>query len=465
MTIPKRSLHELDQENVIHGFSNLRASRTYPSTIIERGDGLYLWDTEGKRYIDAISGMWCVALGNGHPELIDAATAQMNQLAFQFSGMGFTTPPVIRLCERLADIAPIDDARVYLAVAGSDANDSLIKFLWYANNARGRTKKKKIISRVNGYHGGTIGSGSLTGIPGMHALFDLPIDGVIHVEMPHHYQDGKGGETEEEYSERLAQSLEARILAEGPDTIAAFIAEPVPGGAGVLLPPTGYFDQISAVLEKYDIALCIDEVVTGIGRTGNMFGCETFGIRPTTITLAKGLSSAYVPISALIIDQNFYDDLEAGCDQTGFFGHGQTYSGHPVSAAVANKVLDIVEEQNILDHVRAMAKPFASRMNELLDHPLVGHVRSVGLLGGVELIADKQTRRSFATSAHVNAMAGHEALVRGLCVRPVSGGDCLAVSPALTVNESQIHEIFDVLTETLNHVEKAVIAKRLRELS
>ena len=220
------------------------------------------------------------------------------------------------------------------------------------------------------------------------------------------------------------------------------------------MPPKGYFDRISAVLSKYDIALCIDEVVTGIGRTGNMFGCETFGIDPDTITLAKGLSSAYMPISALVIGESFYHDLEAGCDASGFFGHGQTYAGHPVAAAVANTVLDMVEEQNVLQHVRAMATPFSERLDSLLDHPLVGDVRSVGLLGGFELIADKDTRRQFPASAHVNALVGKAALERGVVVRPVSGGDSIAVSPALTVTAEEIDTIFDVLTEALDAVEK-----------
>jgi 4-aminobutyrate--pyruvate transaminase len=328
----------------------------------------------------------------------------------------------------------------------------MAKFVWYYNNALGRPKKKKIIARHNAFHGITGLAASMTGIPVMHHGFDLPLPGFLHVETPHFYRNGRPGESEEAYAVRLAQELEALILSEGPDTVAAFIAEPVMGGGGAIVPPRTYFEKIQAVLKRHDVLMLADEVITGFGRTGAMFGSETFAIRPDMMSLAKGLTSSYLPLSALLVSEPIYAALERQSAKFGIFGHAHTTTGHPASVAVALKVLEIYEKRDILGHVQRMSRPFLEAIGQFADHPLVGHTRGVGLMGAVELVADKQTRRSFDPALKIKNRVRVRAQELGAIVRTSTAGDSIAFSPPLIISEAEIAELFRRFRRALDDV-------------
>jgi 4-aminobutyrate--pyruvate transaminase len=323
------------------------------------------------------------------------------------------------------------------------------------NNALGRPEKKKIISRLKGYHGVTVATASLTALPNNQRDFDLPIDRVIHTECPHFYRYGQAGESEEQFATRMAESLEALILREGPETVAAFFAEPVMGAGGVIVPPETYFAKIQPVLKKYDVLLIADEIITGFGRTGNMFGSQTFGIEPDMISLAKALSSAYAPISALMVNERIYQLLVEQSGKIGIFGHGYTYSAHPLGAAVALETLKIYEERDILDHVRWVGKHFQKRLRAFADHPLVGEARGVGLIGALELVADKKTRANFDPKQGVGAQVVAAAERNGVILRAMAG-DAIAFSPPLIILEDEIDEMFDRFSTALDDVAEKV---------
>jgi 4-aminobutyrate--pyruvate transaminase len=347
-------------------------------------------------------------------------------------------------------------SKVFFVNSGSEANDTQIKLIWYHNNALGRPEKKKIISRMRAYHGVTIASGSLTGLPMVHRDFDLPIARILHTDCPHHYRYAEQGESEEEFAARLAGNLEKLIQEEGPDTVAAFIAEPVMGAGGVIVPPRTYFQKIQAVLKKYDILLIDDEVICGFGRTGNLFGCETFGFTPDTMSVAKSLSSAYLPIGAVLIPEEIYRSMLEESRKIGVFGHGFTYSGHPVCAAVALKNLQLFDERDILDHVRKVAPRFQERLSAFQDRPLVGEARGVGLIGACELVADKKEKRSFQPEQGVGAYCAARAQDHGLILRAM--GDTVAFCPPLIIREEEIDELFDRFEKALEDTEAWVKA-------
>ena len=391
-----RNAHaEADKQFVLHPYTNLRLHQEIEPFVITHGEGIYVWDDQGNKLIEGMSGLWCASLGFSEPRLVEAATKQMQRLPYSHLFSHRSTEPAIELSERLIEIAPNDMARAFLVNSGSEAVDMAIKIVWYYNNAIGRHAKKKIISRKRGYHGITIASGSLTGLPYVHDGFDLPAIPVMHTESPHYYRDGKSGESEEDFCDRLAETLEAQIQQEDPDTIAAFIAEPVMGAGGVIVPPKGYFEKIQTVLDKYDILLICDEVICGFARTGEMFGSQTFNARPDLMTCAKQLSSAYQPIGAVLLTDKIYQGLMQGSDQYGMFGSGNTYGGHPVAAAVANETLNIYAELDIVNHVKTLEVQFLKRLAELKEHPLVGQARGVGLIGAVEIVRDKETREQY----------------------------------------------------------------------
>ncbi len=356
-------------------------------------------------------------------------------------------------------MVPIEKARVFFANSGSEANDSQVKLVWYYNNAIGRPEKKKIISRNRAYHGVTIASGSLTRLPANQRDFDLPIANIIYTDCPHHYREAEPGESEEEFASRLAANLEKLIVDEGPDTVAAFIAEPVMGAGGVVIPPRSYFEKIQVVLEKYDVLFIDDEVICGFGRTGNAFGAQTFGMRPDTMSLAKALSSAYLPISAVVIPEFMYEPMVESSRKIGVFGHGFTYSGHPVSAAVAVRTLQLYEERQIFAHAAKVAEHFQARLAALSDHALVGEARGVGLIGGCEMVADQSTGRAFATPGKVGAYCLERCQEHQLIVRNI--GDTIALCPPLVITESEISELFDrlerALDDTLAWVEREAL--------
>lgn len=450
-----------DVETVVHPYTNLAAFRETGPLILDRGEGIHVWDTDGNQYIEGMAGLWCTSLGYSEQELIDACNAQMNQLPFTHVFSGKSHEKAAELAEQLKAIAPHDASKVLFCGSGSEANDQQIKLVWYYNNAKGRPNKKKIISRVRGYHGVTVASASLTGLAPNHADFDLPIAGMLHTDCPHHYRYAEDGESEDEFTTRLANNLDEMIQREDPDTVAAFIAEPIMGAGGVVIPPEGYFEKIQAVLNKYDIYFIADEVICGFGRTGNMFGSETFNIKPDTVSVAKALSSAYVPIGAITVGEDMYQAMLDQSKKLGTFGHGFTYTAHPVAAAVASKTLEIYEKRNIVGHVRDLAPTFEKRMNALNDHPLVGNARAKGLIGAVELVADKATKRAFDPSQGVGPAAMNAAQKHGLIVRAM-GGDIVAMCPPLIISEEQINDMFDRFEKGLDDTEAHVQKEGLR---
>jgi 4-aminobutyrate--pyruvate transaminase len=452
-----------DIAHCIHPYTNLKLHLEKGPLIVNEGEGMYVYDEEGKEYIEGLAGLWCTSLGFGEEELVEAATRQMRKLPYYHTFAHKATNPSIDLAEKLKAIAPVPVSRVFFANSGSEANDSLVKLVWYYNNGRGRPQKKKIVSRLKAYHGVTVATASLTGLPNCHLDFDLPIVNILHTDCPHYYRFAEEGESEEEFATRMANNLEKLIQDEGPDTVAAFIAEPVMGAGGVIVPPKTYFEKVQEVLRRYDVLMLADEVICGFGRTGNMFGCETFGIKPDAITVAKALSSAYLPISAVLLTENIFQTMVEESEKIGVFGHGFTYSGHPVPAAVAVRTLELIEERNLVDHVRRIAPRFQERLQAFADHPLVGQARGVGLIGAVELVADKSSKRPFEPSQGVGLYCFSRAEARGLIVRAIL--DTLAFCPPLIITEPQIDEMFDRFAKALDDTEAWVAKNGLRGVS
>jgi Adenosylmethionine-8-amino-7-oxononanoate aminotransferase len=430
---------EADIAHLFHPYTNLERHPETGPLVITHGKGVRVYDEAGKDYIEGLAGLWCTALGWGEERLAEVAAEQMRTLPFYHLFTSKAHQPGVRLAEALAALAPVPDAKVFLACSGSEANDTAIKMIWYRNNALGRPAKKKIIARERAYHGVTVATASLTGLPVNQRSFDLPIAGILHTGCPHYWRYGEKGETEEQFAARRAEELEKLILAEGPDTVAAFFAEPVMGAGGVIVPPAGYFEKIQAVLKKHDVLLVADEVITGFGRTGTMFGSETFGLKPDMMTVAKGLSSGYLPISALIVAGHVYEPIKAEAGRIGVFGHGLTYGGHPVPAAVALETLKIYAERDILGHVRKVAPALQDGLRALQQHPLVGEARGLGLIGAVELVADKDARTPFDPKLAVGAKVVAKAQANGLILRAM--GDAVALAPPLIVSEGEIVEI------------------------
>ena len=441
------SLHARDVASLVHPYTNLATHREEGPQIVTGGDGIYVIDDDGNRYIEGLGGLFCASLGFSEKRLVEAANRQMNAMPFYHLFAQKSVTPAIELAERLLAIAPVPMSKVFLANSGSEAKDTAVKLIWDYNNAVGRPDKKKIISRRKAYHGVTVASASLTGLPNNHRDFDLPIRNILHTDCPHHYRFGLPGESEEAFSQRMADNLEAMILAEGPETVAAFFAEPVMVSGGVIVPPAGYFEKIQAVLRKYDVLLVADEVICGFGRTGNMFGSETFGMKPDMISVAKQLSAAYMPISALMINERIAEALVDQSRKIGTFSHGFTYGGHPVAAAVALETLRIYEEDGIVDHVRSVAPCFQKRLRRLGEHPIIGEARGVGLVGAIEFVSDKATREPFPVEWAPAAFAGRRALAHGVITRGF--GDVLSLCPAMIITESQIDDLFDRIERTV----------------
>jgi 4-aminobutyrate--pyruvate transaminase len=451
------NLQQRDIETLIHPYTNLDAFRQTGPTVIERGEGVYVWDTEGKRYIEGLAGLWCTALGYANEEMIEAAREQLSKLSFSHLFGGKSHDPAIALAEKIKELSPAPASKVLFTCSGSEANDTQIKLLWYYNNARGLPAKKKIISRHRGYHGVTVATASLTGLPANHADFDLPIDGILHARAPHFYREGEPGESESEFASRLAGELEEMIEAEGPDTVAAFIAEPVMGAGGVIVPPETYFEKIQSVLAKHDIMLIVDEVICGFGRTGNWFGSQTFDIAPDTVSLAKAITSAYAPLGAVTVNEDVYQAMLEQSRKIGIFGHGYTYTGHPLSTALGLKAIEIYERDDLIGHVRTVAPAFQARLKALGDHPIVGEARGVGLIGAVELVADKTAKTPFEPKRGVGREAARFCEEEGLILRPL--GDTLAICPPLIINPDEIEQLFDCLARALDKTQ-AWLAKQ-----
>jgi 4-aminobutyrate---pyruvate transaminase len=451
MSFTGNSASSRDLAHVLHPYTNLKKFETTGPLMITSGSGIRVKDEQGKEYIEAMGGLWCTSLGYGEERLVEAAARQMRKMPFyhQFAGRG--NEPAAELAEKLIGMAPVKMARAFFANSGSEANDTAVKLVWYYNNSRGLHRKKKIIARIKGYHGVTIASASLTGLPNNHRDFDLPIDNIRHADCPHHYRFAKPGESEEEFATRLAESLEAQILREGPDTVAAFIAEPVQGAGGVILPPATYWAKIQPILKKYDMLLIADEVITGFGRTGNMFGCQTYGMEPDILTMAKQLSSSYLPISAVLVNDRVYAELVKESEKIGTFAHGFTYSGHPVCAAVALETLAIYAERNIVEHVRKVSVPFQAGLQEFAARRYVGEVRGIGLIAALELVRDKATKAPFDPARNAGFWFQERAIANGLVVRQL--GDSIALCPPLILTEADITEINARLSQTMDDFE------------
>jgi 4-aminobutyrate--pyruvate transaminase len=438
----------------LHSYTNARLHEQTGPLVIERGDGVYVFDNEGRRYIEAMAGLWSAGLGFSETRLADVAAAQMRKLPFYHTFTHKSHGPSIDLAEKLVEmtspLTPGGMSKALFCNSGSEANDTAIKLVWYRSNALGKPEKKKLISRMRAYHGITLAAASLTGLPNNHRSFDLPIDGVFHTGAPHFWRDGLPGETEEAFATRRADELEALILAEGPDTIAAFWGEPVMGAGGVIVPPATYWAKIQAVLAKYDILLVADEVICGFGRTGKMFACETYGIRPDIMIVSKQLSSSYMPIAALIANDRVLGPVMDESARIGTFGHGFTAAGHPVATAVSLETLRIIEAEGLVANAARQGERLRAGLAELSDHPLIGEVRGVGLIAAVELVTDKAAKKALDVPGQLGLKVNAALQQNGLICRAIA--DTIAFCPPMIIKADEVDAILRILRTTLHQV-------------
>ena len=459
-----KRIGEMDRASVLHPFTQLHDFSTGKAgdpVIVEGGKGVRIRDAEGREYLDGFAGLYCVNIGYGRQEVAEAIAKQAYKLAYYHSYAGHTTEGLARLSDRLVRMAPGKMSKVFYGLSGSDANETQAKLVWYYNNLRGFPKKKKIIARDRGYHGCSVISGSMTGMSFYHDHMDLPVSSILRTGVPHHYWGAEPGESEQQFSARRARELDELIVREGPDTVGAFIAEPVLGTGGITPPPAGYWEAIQPVLEKHDVLLIADEVITGFGRTGAMFGSDRYSIRPDLITLAKGLTSAYAPLSACLVGEKVYEVMEAGADRVGAFSHGYTYSGHPIGVAAANAVLDIVEREDIPRNADVVGDYFLNCLRKVFsEFPIVGEVRGVGLMAAVEFVADPASKRRFDPALKVGARVSKAARERGLIARAMPHGDILGFAPPLTVTREHIDEIVAIAFAAASQVLEDLVSER-----
>ena len=461
------SLEELDRQTVFHASTDLKAHASGAlgtPRIMDSGKGIHIRDNKGNELLDAFAGLYCVNVGYGRMEIADAIHAQAKKLAYYHTYVGHSSEVVIELSRRIIEMAPDGMSKVYYGMSGSDANETQIKLVWYYNNVLGCPQRRKIISRLRGYHGSGIMTGSLTGLPVFQSHFNLPVDTVRHTLTPHYYYGADEGMSEQEFSHFCAEELEKLILDEGPDTVAAFIGEPVMGTGGIIPPPEGYWPAIQSVLKKYDILLIADEVVTAFGRVGYDFGCERYGIEPDLITIAKGLTSGYLPLSGVIVGDKVWAVLEQGSEQFGPIGHGWTYSAHALAMAAGIANLDILEQEDIVANAMKTGIYFQQRMRETFaDHPLVGEARGEGLLGALEFVADKAGKERFDASLKVGPRVAAACLEHGLIARAMPHGDILGFAPPLIVSPADIDQIIELTGKAVDKVaaEEASCQKKL----
>lgn len=441
MTVIPNSVHARDIASIIHPQTNLAKHREVGPMVVTGGEGARIFDDSGKDYIESVAGLWCASLGFAQERLAKVAYEQMRTLGYYHSYRHRSNEPNVDLAERLLSIAPVPMSKVLFQCSGSEANDTAIKLVWYYHNAIGKPEKRKIIARAMGYHGSTAAAVSLSGKPDMHADFGLPFEPFRHTEYPHYYRRHEDGESEEAFSTRMADALEAMIIEEGPETVAAFFAEPVMGAGGAVLPPASYFEKIQAVLKKHEVLFIADEVICGFGRTGEMWGSTTYALEPDMISSAKALSAAMQPISALMINEKIYQAMLQQSVKLGPFAHGYTYAGHPVASAVALEVLNIYEEMDVVGRVKSISPTFMSALEQHGDHPLIGNIRGVGLICGIELMRDGAARVPFEPELNVAARFHENSLKHGLIPRAV--GDRLVFAPPLIITESEIAEMSD----------------------
>ncbi|NIY82383.1 aspartate aminotransferase family protein [Vibrio hepatarius] len=455
MSNKTQQLLEIDRQRVFHASTHLKqyAAGELSGRIISSGSGIRITDSEGIELIDGFAGLYCVNIGYGRTEMAESIYEQAKELAYYHTYVGHTNEALVKLSDRIIKMAPKGMSKVYYGMSGSDANETQLKLVWYYNNARGLPEKKKIISRDRGYHGSSIASGSMTGLPLFHAHFDLPLERIKHTMAPYYYRREDESMSELEFSQYCADQLEAMILAEGPETVAAMIAEPVLGTGGIVPPPEGYWQAIRKVLDKYDVLLIADEVVCGFGRLGSDFGSLHYDMKPDLITVAKGLTSAYQPLSGVIVGERVWSVLEDGTDQWGAIGHGYTYSGHPMGAAAANCNLDIIEREGLVQNAAEVGAYLQQRMAETFkDHPLVGDTRGVGLLHALEFSSDKLRREHFDANLKVGPQIAAACLEQGLIARAMPHGDILGFAPPLIANRNDIDTIVDKAHQAVNKV-------------
>ncbi len=432
-------LRSRDIAHLIHPYTDARQHELDGPLVIDRGEGIYVYDSEGNRFIEGMAGLWSVAVGFSEPRLVEAAKRQLDRLPFYHLFGGKSHAPAIELAERLAQLAPKGLNHAFFTNSGSEANDTAVKLIWFYNNARGRPHKKKIISRHRAYHGVTVVSGSLTGLPGNHDGFDLPIPGMLHASCPHFWRNASPDESESEFSLRLATELEELILREGPENVAAFIGEPVMGAGGVIVPPQGYWQALQEVCRRHDVLLIADEVITGFGRTGRMFGSDTFAISPDVMVLSKQLTSSYMPLAAVMLSDEMYDVIADYSAHLKTLGHGFTGSGHPVAAAVALENLNVIRDKQLIEGVAEKGEIMQHALRQFAGHPLVGEVRGIGLIAAVELVSQKAEKKPFARPGVVGSYLIRRALAHGLIVRNL--GDIIAFCPPLIIEHSQIRDM------------------------
>jgi 4-aminobutyrate--pyruvate transaminase len=461
VTYIPNSLQGRDVASLVHMQTNLRTHQQEGPLVIARGEGCRVFDDSGREYIEAVAGLWCASLGFGSERLAKVAYEQMRKLGYYHLYRHRSTEPAIALAEELLKIAPVPMARVVFQCSGSEANDTAIKLAWYYWNAVGEPQRTKIIARQMAYHGNTCAAVSLSGKPDMHAGFGLPFAQFKHTELPHYYRRHEPGESEMAFSGRMADALETLIQSEGPDTIAAFFAEPVMGAGGAILPPLGYFEKVQEVLRKHDILFVADEVICGFARTGEMWGSQTYGIRPDMVTSAKALSAAMQPISAVLINDRVHEAMLAQSDRFGNFAHGFTYAGHPVAAAVALEVQKIYAEMDIVGRAKRLGAAFQPALGRLKSHPIVGDVQGTGLIVGMELMRDGQTRIPFERALNVGARVDEAARRHGLILRVV--GDRLVFAPPLVMEAVEIEAISERLERALDDVAEELDSEGVME--
>ena len=451
------SLAARDIAHLVHPQTNLQLHLEQGPAIVDHASGVWIYDDEGNSFLDSVSGLWCAPLGYAPERLARAAYDQMRKLSFAHLYRHNSHEPAIELAEKLLSIAPKSMSKVHFQSTGSEANDVAIKLVWYYFNALGRPEKRKIISRHGAYHGSSVAAVSLTGKPDMHAQFNLPLDGFLHVACPHYFRDRRGGESEHAYATRLADDLEALIVEQDPDTVAAFFAEPVMGAGGAILPPEGYFEKVQGVLRKYDILFVADEVITGFGRTGKMWGCERFSIQPDLMSCAKALSAGALPISALLMSEKIYQAMLLQSERTGQFAHGHTFAGHPACAAVALETLKIYEEMDLIAHIARLSSCFADMLEGICSHPLVGDLAMTGLIAGIELVKDKGSGELFPAGMNVGVKVAEASRRRGLLHR--YAGNRIAFAPAYIISQDEIGEIGVRLRKSLDEVHAELCGK------
>ncbi|GIX12101.1 MAG: aspartate aminotransferase family protein [Paracoccaceae bacterium] len=435
--------------HVLYGFTDMPSLHARGPVVLTHGRGIHVFDVHGRSWIDANSGLWNMVAGFDHKGLAEAAKAQYDRFPGYHAFFGRLSDQTVELSERLIEVSPFPDGKVFFTSSGSEANDTMVKMLWFINTVKGRPEKRKIITRENGYHGVTVATASMTGKP-YNKWFGLPLPEFKRVSCPHYWRHGEPGESEADYVARLAAELEALIEAEGPQTIAGFFAEPVMGAGGVIVPPAGYFQAIAPVLRRHGIPLISDEVICGFGRTGSIWGCQTYDFMPDAIISSKNLTAGYFPMGAVILGPELATALTEAAEEVEEFVHGFTASGHPVGCAVALKAIDVVLREGLFENLRAVAPRFQERLRALADLPHIGEARGVGLMGALEAVADKDTKEPFPAELSISERIANTCMDNGLICRPL--GQAIVLCPPFIITEGEIDRLFDLLEKSLRQV-------------